>query len=126
MADILKQAQAYADSIIKNANTYEQIAQRNMLIQAYIAGSNNMTNKLVYVVVEDSVYDYESYTHVQVFDTMEKAEACVADLKKCNEDDCINDGWVLVTDDKGEFCYQEDGDYTRNHYLVSIWTQEVG
>ena len=79
----------------------------------------------VFVVVEDGVYDYEGSTNVQVFDTLEKAEACVADLKKCNEEECLDEGWVLVVDDKGEFCFQEDGDYTRNHYLVSVWEREV-
>jgi hypothetical protein len=84
-----------------------------------------MSAQKVYVVVEDSVYDYESNTVLQTFDTMEKAIACVANLKELNEQDCLDDGYILAYSTESEFLYQEDGDYTRNHYLVSIWEQEV-
>jgi hypothetical protein len=84
-----------------------------------------MSAQKVYVVVEDSVYDYESNTALQTFDTKEKAIACVANLKELNEQDCLDDGWTLEYEHDDEFLYQEDGDYTRNHYLVSIWEQEV-
>lgn len=125
MTNLLKQAQAYADSIIPNANTYEKMNQKKMLIEAYLAGVNNMTKKRVWVVMEDSVYDFEPMHHMTTFDTREKALAHVKMLKERESKDCLDCGWVLEYEQEDEFCYQAEGDYTPNHYLVSIWEQEV-
>jgi hypothetical protein len=60
-----------------------------------------------------------------VFDTKEKAIECIADLKRCNEDECVEEGWELEYAHEDEFLFQEPGDYTRNHFLVTLWEKEV-
>lgn len=83
--------------------------------------------KKVYVLLIESVYDYEQNTSVFVYDTLAAAQEDmrkgVADFEHENDADCS--GWERTCYDNESVCYQEPGDYTRNHITWDIFEREV-
>lgn len=81
-----------------------------------------MKEKEVYVVLVDDVYDYENHVSCEVFASKEDAKKELERFKLSALNDCK--GLVFEEWEDG-FSYYIDGDYTSNHYDVSIVTKTI-
>ena len=82
-----------------------------------------MNKKTVFVVVEDSTYDYS--TELFVFDNIEKAIEKKNELiEKSGIRDEMDDDYECI-DEEEYFEAYPDGEYCENHYVVYIKKEEV-
>ena len=79
----------------------------------------------VFVVVEDSAYDFDTSIRVFVFDSFEKAKAKKEELiEQSGIRDEVDDNYYVAEDEGGYQAYP-DGEYCENHYEVNIYEEEV-
>lgn len=84
-----------------------------------------MKQKIAYMVLEDSVIDYDGTKREFLFDSLEKA---LTEKNRLIEDsgirDEISDGWVCI-DEEYYFEAYPEGEYCENHYVVYIKKLEI-
>ena len=84
-----------------------------------------MENKEIYIVVQDSVYDFESSTTVEGFhnydDAVKRVNQIFEQDKEENPHWYNSDSYVVEKTD-GQFEVYEDGSYCENHLAVFIKT----
>ena len=79
----------------------------------------------VFVVVEDSAYDFDTSIRVFVFNSLEKAKAKKEELiEQSGIRDEVDDNYY-VSDDEYDYQAYPDGEYCENHYEVNIYKEEV-
>lgn len=84
-----------------------------------------MNKKTVFVVVENSAYDYDEEINLFVFDSLEKAQIKKDELiEKSGIRDEVDDNYYVDEDDGGYQAYP-DGEYCENHYEVYILEKEI-
>jgi hypothetical protein len=81
-----------------------------------------MKGKEVYVVLVDDVYDYANHVSCEVFASKADAKKELERLKLSALNDCKG---LVFEEWEDEFSYYIDGDYTSNHYDVSIVTKTI-
>lgn len=79
----------------------------------------------VYVLMIESVCDYEHTVELEVWNTLGAAQESMWGAFICAEHEGSLDDLIKVCEDDTNICYQEDGDYTRNHWECTIFEQEL-
>lgn len=82
----------------------------------------------VFVLLYDSVTDYEPYNAVEVFSNLEAAQKRMKELFDAELDDWqdeYDEDFVEFSEDELDCGIQERGDYSRNHSDWNIFEKEV-
>lgn len=81
----------------------------------------------VYVLLIDACYDYEHEQNVFVYETKGAAQEELFGCVQCflDENAADSSGWVCAYESSDNVCYQENGDYARNHIEWTIYEKEV-
>lgn len=81
----------------------------------------------VYVLLVDACNDYEQETNVFVYQTLGAAQEAMFGCEQSflHENAADSSGWVAVSHSSKNICYQEAGDYTRNHIEWTIYERDV-
>jgi hypothetical protein len=82
--------------------------------------------KKVFVLICEGFCDYVGETHAYVFSTYEKAKSQFDYYREESIDEWVTNGyWVVDDDSKNSFCVCEEGDYTRNRFVMRIEEKEI-
>lgn len=88
-------------------------------------------NDIVYVLVEDNVYNdpYCNEQNVYVFWNLEDANQKLLELKNNFEENDLEEFTIEDNTNTNEpmfsYCAYEDGNYNNNHYELTIYQREI-
>ena len=78
-----------------------------------------MEQKEIYILKENFVDDFEKYTNIRVFESLEKAKEEMNFIIKEYEEENNTEDLIIERDEQSYCCY-EDGFYNSYHFDISI------